>query len=86
MRLTVYIETTDEGVRCCAEMDGVDAHTSSEANIAAIGAIEVAKASLLARRWGVNIGNFTPPAIVTKEGGPPSHSPQAKRVKPRRHR
>lgn len=36
----------------------------ADVNLYAIGAIEVAKASLLAQRWGVNIGGFKPEPLV----------------------
>lgn len=71
MKLTVTIDADETGVRCQATMDGADAIEVSEANILAIGALEIAKAALLARRWGVNISGMdeTAATLPASPGG-----------------
>ena len=56
MILNIKIEANDKGLSCSATVDGADAFGVVEANTYAIGALEIAKASLLAQRWGVSIG------------------------------
>ena len=64
MNLIVKITIGENGVTCLAEADGEDAFTNAQANTLAIGALEITKASLLAHRWGINIGNMKTEAIV----------------------
>lgn len=64
MNLVVKITIGENGVTCSAEADGEDAFTNVQANTLAIGALEITKASLLAHRWGLNIGNMKTEAIV----------------------
>ena len=68
MKLVVSITTDDGGVRCSATVDDADAFNSVEANTMAVGALEIAKASLLAHRWGLNVGNLKPEPLVGKPG------------------
>jgi len=69
MILNIKIESNDKGLSCSATVDETDAFNNVEANTFAIGALEIAKASLLARRWGVEIGMplVAPPEDVMKE-------------------
>ena len=69
MILNITIESNDKGLNCSATVDGMDAFNHVEANTFAVGALEIAKASLLARRWGVEIGMplVDPPEDVLKE-------------------
>ena len=69
MILNIKIESIDKGIICSATIDGTDAFNNIEANTFVIGALEIAKASLLARRWGVEIGSplVDPPEDVLKE-------------------
>jgi hypothetical protein len=75
MKLFLEIDADDDGVRCTARMDA-PGMKQADANLYAIGAIEVAKASLLAARWGVNIGNFKPDPIVK----PPAKAAKRKKA------
>jgi len=74
MILKITITTNKKGIGCNASVDGADAFSSVEANTFAIGALEIAKASLLAHRWGVNVGNLKPESLVdppVEEGAEP---------------
>lgn len=54
MKLLFEIEVTDEGgVACRGTVDGMSAYSSTRANLIAIGALEIARSSLLAQRWGL---------------------------------
>lgn len=71
MKLTVYIESTPEGgITCRACAKGENAMTHAEANVFAIGALEIARASLLARRWGVDISGCKQTPILPEEPEP----------------
>jgi hypothetical protein len=75
MKLIVTIDVDESGVRCGATANGADAYTSCEANTLAVGALEIAKASLLAQRWGINIAGLEPvPAPLVKEPEAPNDS------------
>ena len=63
MKLVLTVEADSSGVRCGASVDATDMD-QADLNLYAIGAIEVAKASLLAHRWGVNIGGFKPDPLI----------------------
>ena len=65
MKLTIQIVQTNNGVECrTLDFDGGELK-SPAANTFAIGMLEIAKASLLAQRWGVNIGDFKQEPLVT---------------------
>lgn len=64
MQLTFIIDVSEGGVRCSGTANGADAYANAEANVIAIGALEIARASLLAHRWGVNISGRETKAIV----------------------
>jgi len=72
MILNIKIETNSKGLSCSATVDGADAFSNVEANTFAIGALEIAKSSLMARRWGVNIGTplVAPPESTLEEDKP----------------
>ncbi len=53
MKLKFEIEVTDAGVACSGTYEGLDAYENQTANIMAIGALEIARSSLLAQRWGL---------------------------------
>lgn len=54
MKLTFAINITEEGgIGCSGELDGMDVYGTTQANLMAVGALEIAKASLLAQRWGL---------------------------------
>ena len=63
MKLVLTVEADSDGVLCSASVDATDMK-QADVNLYAIGALEVAKASLLAQRWGVNIGGFKPEPLV----------------------
>jgi hypothetical protein len=71
MKLTVTIETDAGGVKCHATTDDLGM-SQADLNLLSIGALEIAKASLLARRWGVNIGNFDQEPIINPPATKPS--------------
>jgi hypothetical protein len=54
MKLTFVIDVTEGGgVGCRGDLDGMDVYGTTQANLMAVGALEIAKASLLAQRWGL---------------------------------
>lgn len=54
MKLTFKIDVTEDGgVGCTGHLDGMDVYGTTHANLMAVGALEIAKASLLAHRWGL---------------------------------
>jgi len=57
MRLQITIESSPDGVVCSATTD-LAGLKPADVNLHTIGALEIAKASLLAQRWGVNVGGF----------------------------
>ena len=67
MKLIVTIITNKDGVTCDAEMADVDCLSPPEVNLMSVGALEIAKASLLAHRWGVNIAGMKKVAPIVKQ-------------------
>jgi len=67
MKLVFSIEIDKKGLHCSGDVNGNDAYKDIEANVLAIGALEIAKASLLAHRWGMNIGNLKRPSLIKDE-------------------
>jgi hypothetical protein len=66
MKMHITIDSSGNGVSCYATTDDTGM-TPAEANLHAIGALEIAKASLLANRWGLNIGGLTAEPLVKPE-------------------
>ena len=67
MEINFKLTVKDGKVSCSAMVDGLDAFDNATANILTIGALEVARASLLAARWGVDIGPLKQEPIVKED-------------------
>jgi hypothetical protein len=69
MKIVLTIKTSPDGVVCNSYVDGHESLnlSKSEWNLYVIGAIEIARASLLAQRWGLNIGAFKNDGLVSNE-------------------
>ena len=67
MKLIVTIIANKDGVTCDAEIADVDCLSPAEVNLMSVGALEIAKASLLAQRWGVNIAGMKKGAPIVKQ-------------------
>lgn len=63
--ITIYADET--GLRCSADANDASGYSDTEANVFAIGALEIARASLLARRWGINISGMGPTQPLVKD-------------------
>ena len=79
MKLKIEIDVDNDGVTCTSSLErtkGEAKMSQVNLNTLSIGALEVAKASLLAGRWGMNIGNMkaNPPLIQ-----PPKKKPAPKK-------
>jgi hypothetical protein len=70
MDLNIKIHVENGIVQCSAMLGPDSAFANAHANVTAIGALEVAKASLLAHRWGLNIGNLEPVGDLPLAGEP----------------
>lgn len=82
MKMVVEIEQSVGGIMCRATVTpdaGEPTPEREQVNLWAIGAIEIAKASLLAKRWGLNIG-------AMKEGPLVPEPTPAKRSKRRKNK
>lgn len=53
MKLRFEIEVGEQGVMCAGTVDGEDVYDNATANLIAVGALEIARSSLLAQRWGI---------------------------------
>lgn len=64
MKLTFEIEILEDGgVKCKGHFNGADVYDQMTANIMAVGALEIAKQSLLAQRWGMKLN---PNVVITE--------------------
>jgi len=72
MQLNFTITTNEQGVLCSGNLEGEDVFTQAQANLIAIGALEIAKNALLAARWGIELRSkpTATPLIPTKESNP----------------
>lgn len=55
MEMVLTIEITGAGVKCRGVVNGEYPYGSQEANLIAVGALEIARSSLLAHRWGLQL-------------------------------
>lgn len=67
MKIVITIDADETGLRCSADVNDASGYSDAEANVFAIGALEIARASLLARRWGINISGMEPTQPLVKD-------------------
>lgn len=71
MKFTIQVEVTDTGIHCkTLQFDAGDIKSPIEANTLAIGALDIARAALLAQRWGINVGDFNGDPLVKEPPKP----------------